>query len=155
MKILDLLLFLTLCFPSEFYAAELPKYKYKKLVSTGQLGATKSLSLHISIDLPEGQKLNNFANSKILIHEQKSGKKWTKVKEIKVNSKVVLDGWNLNFSEAITLANNDSKIAISSTLYHCARDGNGACYIDNFQKTLTRSKETGKDLAVRFFLTKD
>ena len=146
------LLSLLILFSVKLSAITLPEHAFLNELYSDNAGYGKSISLDIVIDLPKNEKLNEKAPSKVTFYE-KNGKDWEEVLKVNLKEKFFLPGMSIKFSEKLKLKNPDSEIAIDSTIYHCSIQ-NGPCYINNFQKKLTRSKQTKKRLKVTFVASK-
>ena len=145
-----LLLFFLIC--SVSFAGPFIKKKVLKKMEILSIGPGQHLTFIADIDIPEGQKLNEGAPNQISIFEQRE-KKWSLVKRIDINNKILFPGRDISLKEQVSLSSSDSKLAIDSTIYHCSIDNQGSCYIDDFQKIVHRMKGD-KNISVRLKPTK-
>ena len=140
-----------------FYFLPAKSFVKKNMLKTmviSSIGVGKSLIFTVDVDLPDGQKINTGADSYISVFERKKGE-WALIKKININNKILFSGADLFFSEKLSLDSDHSKLAIDSTIFHCAINNRGQCYIDNFQKTILRYKKEGKGIALKLLPTKD
>lgn len=144
----SLFLFL-ICFSAIAKADFLIKKDGLKAMDVSSLGFERNITLSINVNLPEGQKVNMGASGYIRVFE-KTGGEWFLVKDININNKILLPGQDLSFQEKVSFSSTDSQVAIDAIIYHCAINNKGSCYIDNFQKIVSRSgKHRSVDVLLR------
>ncbi|MNY21958.1 hypothetical protein D3C86_1555390 [compost metagenome] len=95
--------------------------------------------LHLAgrIQLPQGQKLNKAAPSKIAVFEKESNK-WELTEEVDLNDFFTLTEL-INFQRPVKLKSEKSEIKIEASLYHCPKLGRGICVIDDFAGFIKRN----------------
>lgn len=109
----------------------------EKNIQLDSIGFGKVLHLAGRVQLPQGQKLNKAAPSKISVFEKESNK-WELTEEVNLNDFFTLTEL-INFQRPIKLKSEKSEIKIEASLYHCPRLGNGICVIDDFAGFIKRS----------------
>jgi hypothetical protein len=134
----------SLCLSSN--ANELPSKLKLKDISIHNTAYGKNIVINGSVQLPQGQKLNDKAPNYLSIYE-KTDKSWELVKKVNLNNRIAIPGMDLIVNDEVQLKNSDSKIAIDATIYHCALDNRGVCYIDDFQKHIQRYKSATNELS--------
>lgn len=111
----------------------------EKTISLPAIGFGKQINISTQIQLPQGQKLNKAAPSKITVFE-KEGTGWNLTEEIDLNSFFSLNEL-IQFQRPVQLKSEKSDIKIEANLYHCPRFGKGICVIDDFVGIIQRKKD--------------
>lgn len=119
------------------FAVKLPQEPGQRVVQVGPIAPGKKVRLSFSAVLPATQKLNPAAPSYLAVYE-KSGSDWTELKRVKLAG-LVQFGDSIEVNEALTAAKDDSDIAVHTTLYHCGKTNETACYIQGFQGIAKRA----------------
>lgn len=155
MRLLNISFLLSLVFFafSNLNASTLPKKKKLKSMSIHSVGIGKNLTMNGLVELPDGQKLNEKAPNQISVYEKLSSG-WKLVKKVNLNVRLAIPGMDLQVSEPIQLSSDKSEIAIDATIYHCALDNSGVCYIDNFQKPVVRRSSSRSEISFTVHPTK-
>ena len=89
--------------------------------------------------MPQGQKLNHAAPSKIAIYEREADK-WELTEYVNLNDFFSLTEL-IRFQRPISLKSAKSEIKIEASLYHCPKFGRGICVIDDFAGLVKRSQK--------------
>lgn len=125
-----------------------------KVVNASAFGKGKEISLNVKVDLPDGQKLNSGAPSNVEVFEKIENSKWVSIKKINLKEKVLLEGMDLEFSEPIKLKLENSKVKLKAEIVHCSLNNKGNCYIDTFEKVVSRESASSKQVELTFYPTK-
>lgn len=137
MRLALILLPAFICVTPHAFAAKLPQEPGQRTVEVGTIAPGKKVRVSFSAVLPATQKLNPAAPSYLAIYE-KSGAEWTELKRVKLAG-LVHFGDTIEVNEAVHSAKDDSEIAIHTTLYHCGKTNETACYIQGFQGIAKRA----------------
>lgn len=121
----------------------LPFEPNTKIVKIGHIPLGNVMNLEYVLSLPKTQKLNSAAPSAIEIYEKLSHQKWSLTSRIDLNEVLNVND-EIQVSRTLNLRYPDSEVTIFSTIYHCGKNKNTACYIQGFKASTSRAKASQK-----------
>ena len=125
--------------------------KNTKKMNINQIPIGHEVNLSAYVHYPEGTKPNLMSVNHLTIYEKNGNSQsdWNLVKKISLLVNGSIPGVNLPINEVLKFKSSNSEIFLDSKVTHCKMDG--GCFINYFQKKISRVASESRDSRVDIF----